>query len=182
MDSCSKRTSPSPNHLAQVKAVEHQPPATRYQRTRDHQDLRGRDPAESQERDPNHRTKKLPRWAGSWDQRIASVGVDRNPVEGSPVGNRVNPVVVGTLVEGGCTVRIEHKRFAGVGRVPAAAGKESLVVVGKVLLAAEETAVVRMVHLAAEGVVALVVMDMVAEGIRIEDPHKQIHPGVAETA
>lgn len=173
-DSCSKRTNPSPNHLAQAKAVERQPPATRYQRTRDHQDLRGRD--------PNHRTKKLLRWAVSWDQRIASGEVDRNPVEGSPVGNKVNPVVVSTLVGRGRTVRIVHKRFAGVGRVPAAAGKESLVVVGTVLLAAEETVVVRMIHLAAEGMVALVVVDTVAAGIRIEDPHTQIHPGAAETA
>lgn len=131
-DSCSKRTSPSQNHLARVGAVERQPPATCYQRTRDHQGLRGRDPVESQEGDPNHKTKKLLRWAGSWGQRIASVGVDHNPV-----GNKVKPVVVGTLAERGRTVRIEHKRFAGVGRVPGVAGKESLVVVGTVLLAGE---------------------------------------------
>lgn len=153
----------------------------RYQRTRDHQGLRGRDPVESQEGDPNHKTKKLLRWAGSWGQRIASVGVDHNPVEGNPVGNKVKPVVVGTLAERGRTVRIEHKRFAGVGRVPGVAGKESLVVVGTVLLAAEETVVVGMIHLAAERMVALVVIDMVADN-RIDAPHTQIHPGVAETA
>lgn len=187
--SYSKRTSPSPNHLAQVKGVERQPPATRYQRTRDHQDLPDRDPVELQEEeDPNHRTKKLLRWAGSWDQRTASVGVDRNPAEGSPVGNKVIPVVAGNLVERGRTIQVERKRFAGVGRVPAvvegkaAAGKGNLAVGGTALLAAEETVVVGMIHLALEAKVRPAAEGMVAADIRIGGSHTQIHPEVAETA
>ena len=74
----------------------------------------------------------------SQDQRIASVDIDRNPVEGSLVGDKVIPVAADTLVEGGSTVQIEHKRSVG--------DKESPVVGGTAFLAV----VASMVHLVVE--------------------------------
>lgn len=118
--------------------------------------------------------KKLLRWVGSWGQRTASVGVDRDLVEGSPVGNKAIPVVVDTPVEKVRTVRIERKRFAAV-------DKECLV--------AGETVVVRTVHLAVEAkarpaarcIVDPAVVDTVAEGIRIGGSRTRTHLGVVET-
>jgi hypothetical protein len=84
--------------------------------------------------------KQLLRRVGCWVRRIASLGVDRNLVEGSLVGNKVIPVDADALVEEGSRVQIEHKRFVGEGRT--AEDKEN-----PVAGSMETPAVVKMVHL-----------------------------------